>query len=845
MEHVVYDPVDQKPMKPSEAYATSDNLYFASLETQQMYYHLIDKGFEVVVEGGKPILRPAQAKRIWTKDMNLSRSSKDGHYVQSGLEPGTYTFQAEAPDVHSLLGSRKCTGTLQVTSGDGRNKIVQANFNLGKDSQMWSQKFSVEVEQQNATMVVDFINASSFGKSMNAHASLDFLPLSKSKKDMIEARRKSTAVARNGEYVVELTKGTTGVGMTLSWDNRIKSVLIRTIEENGAAQRTHKLKVGDRIKGIQGQRVDTLSFKDVIKMLRNIPTTVVLLMEAAPPGFKMEEKKPGRRVRRIDAPPRPPRAAPPARQGAPAAAGGPAPPAPPPPSRASGVPQVPSTPSQPQMPPAIPINRTPAPPPQPQARTPPPPPVNTSSATGVAAAAAALAQEKNDSPLSRDNSMKRRSRPPPPSRPRRPSTPTRPAASKSFSSSTAATAPPPQPPAPPSRPAMPSSAASTVSAPPPPTRAPPRSSSGRNLVPPPPPTLSTSQSSLGSQNSARSAPPPPPVPLHATSSSTMPPQPPTRVPSMRGPPPPVPAPAASSSAPAPSAGNDGFDKYRQMLKVGLPEGAVRNKAAQDGVMLPDSFFSGAGDQSAAPAAPAAPAPPTRTAAPPPPTRSAAPPPPPVQSSGGAEDAGTALPPGYEKYSRMQKAGLPEGAILQAMARDGVQPPPGFGAPMAASATPAASRAPPPPTPTPSAGGAGAPGGLLAQIQQGTHLKKAEAPPPPQSSSSASGGGGNDLLSAIQNGVKLKKAAPREEIPNGAAVPLNPLLAALQNAKKENLRHVDVDKVQEERRTSVARGSAVGGNPMSAIAQALDARRDQIVGGDSSDEEWSDNDEWAL
>jgi hypothetical protein len=37
-----------------------------------------------------------------------------------------------------------------------------------------------------------------------------------------------------------------------------------------------------------------------------------------------------------------------------------------------------------------------------------------------------------------------------------------------------------------------------------------------------------------------------------------------------------------------------FDKYKKMIKAGLPEGAVRQKAAQDDVELPNGFFDGMG-----------------------------------------------------------------------------------------------------------------------------------------------------------------------------------------------------------------------------------------------------------
>jgi hypothetical protein len=60
------------------------------------------------------------------------------------------------------------------------------------------------------------------------------------------------------------------------------------------------------------------------------------------------------------------------------------------------------------------------------------------------------------------------------------------------------------------------------------------------------------------------------------------------------------------------AGYEGFfEKYRKMLKMGLPEGSIRNKATQDGCSdeVLDYFFSNCATGQLASAAAAAPAPP--------------------------------------------------------------------------------------------------------------------------------------------------------------------------------------------------------------------------------------------
>eukprot|EP00512_Aurantiochytrium_limacinum_P002314 CAMPEP_0171503630 /NCGR_PEP_ID=MMETSP0958-20121227/11018_1 /TAXON_ID=87120 /ORGANISM="Aurantiochytrium limacinum, Strain ATCCMYA-1381" /LENGTH=658 /DNA_ID=CAMNT_0012039173 /DNA_START=1 /DNA_END=1978 /DNA_ORIENTATION=- len=99
-----------------------------------------------------------------------------------------------------------------------------------------------------------------------------------------------------------------------------------------------------------------------------------------------------------------------------------------------------------------------------------------------------------------------------------------------------------------------------------------------------------------------------------------------------------PVPAA---APAPVIQEDPkFAKYRKMQKAGLPEGAIMQAASRDGIELPSDFFTG-------PVPAAAPAPVIQ------------------------ED------PKFAKYRKMQKAGLPEGAIMQAASRDGIELPGDF------------------------------------------------------------------------------------------------------------------------------------------------------------------------
>ena len=115
-------------------------------------------------------------------------------------------------------------------------------------------------------------------------------------------------------------------------------------------------------------------------------------------------------------------------------------------------------------------------------------------------------------------------------------------------------------------------------------------------------------------------------------------------------------------------------------------------------------------------------------------------------------------PRFAKYVRMQKMGLPQGAIRQAMERDGLDPEElfgsgGFGADAAATAA-----APPPAAAAATAARPPANRSLLASIQQGKALKKAPAPAAAPAKPAPSS---NPLLAAIRGGTTLKKTTPVE------------------------------------------------------------------------------------
>ena len=99
---------------------------------------------------------------------------------------------------------------------------------------------------------------------------------------------------------------------------------------------------------------------------------------------------------------------------------------------------------------------------------------------------------------------------------------------------------------------------------------------------------------------------------------------------------------------------------------------------------------------------------------------------------------------------MKRSGLPDGAVANAMLRDGVTPPPGFfgegfEAPKAAAPLPkpVPHAAPAAAAEHPRTGGGG--GDLVSALQgfDRTHLRRAEDAPPRRESNVSSGGGGGD------------------------------------------------------------------------------------------------------
>ena len=132
-------------------------------------------------------------------------------------------------------------------------------------------------------------------------------------------------------------------------------------------------------------------------------------------------------------------------------------------------------------------------------------------------------------------------------------------------------------------------------------------------------------------------------------------------------------------------------------------------------------------------------------------------------------------PEYSKYVKMKRAGLPDGAIVNAMNRDGVPIPDGFFPPDFSAPKPVA-----------------------IKITAAAAAAKPEVAAAPQG-----GGGGGGLMDALKgfDASKLKKheASADEEAAQAPRSPSNPLMAELEKKAKGGLRKRTQAEIEQEER----------------------------------------------
>jgi len=99
--------------------------------------------------------------------------------------------------------------------------------------------------------------------------------------DLVACRLRTRRNTRERELAVELRKGPGGVlGMTLGWDRMNKCCVVKSVQpQGGPALSTGKIFVGDRIRGVQGSRIATLSFREIIQEIRCANNVLHIIVE--------------------------------------------------------------------------------------------------------------------------------------------------------------------------------------------------------------------------------------------------------------------------------------------------------------------------------------------------------------------------------------------------------------------------------------------------------------------------------------------------------------------------------------------------------------------------------------
>jgi len=195
--------------------------------------------------------------------------------------------------------------------------------------------------------------------------------------------------------------------------------------------------------------------------------------------------------------------------------------------------------------------------------------------------------------------------------------------------------------------------------------------------------------------------------------------------------------------------SDALNKYAKMLKAGLPQGAVAQAAMKDGVTLPDNFFSSGAQTQAGEASI-------------------------MQAQDSAATANSfSANPAFEKYAKMLKAGLPQGAVAQAAMKDGVTLPDNFftsgGGPSQPLNTPQAS---------PVSSGNNA---LLAGIQNFAKNKLKSTDASSESTSSASETSSPSIASGITGFDRSKLRSSSQNHQTSVAPPTNSPQSSMMEA----------------------------------------------------------------
>lgn len=302
------DPVSKAKLTEEDVYAWDGSICFQSVATQNFYYKMLEAGYKLV-DGN--FVEATDMERVWALrsakgDFGIVGGASRNRTVQLDVDircDGKHVFHCAIEDYKDSLTyftrPKGINVSLQLLAG---NQIIGAEmrFTLSTGSNP-SLCFPFQVpriiqdtlgatalpglpprassQQHRLRIVLESLHSR---RRFVVKARLDRPAIPKHKAELDVARRESILLmdASGGEeFVVEFEKDAFGLGVSVMWSPEENAVVVKTVEPDGAAARSCKIAKGDIVCAVQGVRIEGLDYREVGKMLRQIPLVAVLVLK--------------------------------------------------------------------------------------------------------------------------------------------------------------------------------------------------------------------------------------------------------------------------------------------------------------------------------------------------------------------------------------------------------------------------------------------------------------------------------------------------------------------------------------------------------------------------------------
>jgi len=287
------DPVSKFRLTEDEVYARDGDICFQSVATQNFFYKMLEVGYQF--ENGN-FVDSKQVEKVWAL-----RSAKGDFAVLGGSSKnqnleilidlraeGKHVLHAQVADYKDSLAyfsrSKGVVVTVQmVANGDPLGAKME--FNLVPLAET-SLKFPFHVPRVSPGprsikyQLKVIFHGLHRRRRFILRSWIERTATPKHKLELERARGLSKALVRpdDEEFIVEFEKDAFGLGVSVVWSPEDNAVVVKAIDVDGAAARAGKITKGDIIRAIQGVRVDGMDYREVAKMLRNIPLVAVLIL---------------------------------------------------------------------------------------------------------------------------------------------------------------------------------------------------------------------------------------------------------------------------------------------------------------------------------------------------------------------------------------------------------------------------------------------------------------------------------------------------------------------------------------------------------------------------------------